>query len=124
MPGHPHGTLGEDFPEYHPDSKPLTTTEKGRLQRALEPVFKTAKDWDSLVRRLARRKYALRPQGRGLAIYTMPQGRHVCNTATIGYCNRALVKRFGAPMPGHPDGGDHIRSTVEDDQVFEMIERD
>ena len=123
MPGHPHGTLGEDFPEYHPDSKPLTTTEKGRLQRALEPVFKSAKDWDSLVRRLARRKYALRPQGRGLAIYTMPQGRHVCNTATIGYCNRALVKRFGAPMPGHPDGGDHIRSTGQDDQVFEVIER-
>ena len=124
MPGHPHGTLGEDFPEYHPDTKPLTTTEKGRLQRRLEPVFRTARDWESLIAELDRRRLVLRPQGRGLALYAHPQGRHVCNTATIGYRYRALVKKFGAPMPGHPHGPVPPEAMEAAEPELDVIERE
>lgn len=123
MPDHPHGTLGEDFPEYHPESRSLSTTEKGRLQRALEPVFKTSKDWGSLITHLARRSYHLRPHGRGLAVYSSPHGRYICNTATVGYRYRALFKRYGAPMPGHPHGADWVPHAVEE-MNFDVIETD
>lgn len=103
MPGHPHGTLGETFVELPAASNRLNSTQKGRLQRALEPVFKLADDWHVLAARLARLGYVLRPQGTGLAVYTSA-GAFVCNTATVGYRYRALVKRFGVPMPGHPHG--------------------
>ncbi|MEW9919967.1 hypothetical protein AB2B41_10145 [Marimonas sp. MJW-29] len=122
MPGHPQGDLGLGLARAASDVKPLTSTEKGRIQRALEPVFKTATDWDSLIARLARRKYELRPMGTELAIYALSQGRHVCNTATVGYRYLALVKRFGGPMPGHPHGADWAKPVPQ--EPFEVIEMD
>ena len=125
MPGHPKGDLGFSVSRMAPDIKPLTSTEKGRIQRALEPIFKTAEDWDGLMARLARRKYELRPMGTGLAIYALPQGRHLCNTATVGFRYRALVKRFGAPMPGHPHGAEWFSGEVSSDEpTSEVIEKD
>ncbi|MFK7834622.1 MAG: hypothetical protein AB8B60_00245 [Sulfitobacter sp.] len=124
MPGHPRGTLDLSFPEVLPDAKPLTSTEKGRLQRSLEPLFKTADDWNMLITRLARRHYEVRPHGSGLALYATPQGRHICNTAMIGYSYRALVKRFGMPMPGHPQGATGLPAMPEQEgPAFEVIER-
>ena len=122
MPGHPKRDMGFGDTVAVPDAKPLTSTEKGRIQRALEPIFKAATDWDGLAGRLARRKYEVRPMGTGLAIYALPQGRHVCNTATVGYGYRALVKKFGAPMPGHPHGAEGV--PVEEELAFEVIERE
>lgn len=121
MPGHPHGTLGETFVDMPSDINPLTSTEKGRLQRALEPVFKLADGWDVLTKRMQRRGYAFRAHGTGLAIYTIG-GKFVCNTATVGYRYRALVKRFGAPMPGHPHGekwlaGRNVALPQVDDEI-------
>lgn len=121
MPGHPKGDLGLGLSPVMPDAKPLSSTEKGRLQRALVPVFRDAEDWDGLIDQLLRHRYELRPMGTGLAIYALPQGRHLCNTATVGYRYRALVKKFGGPMPGHPHGADWI--TVEE-PAFEVIDRE
>ncbi|WP_370400006.1 hypothetical protein [Sulfitobacter sp. JB4-11] len=121
MPGHPHGTLGEAFVDQPTAARPLTSTEKGRLQRALEPVFKLAEDWDVLTARMQRRGYVFRPHGTGLAIYTIG-GAFVCNTATVGYRYRALVKRFGAPMPGHPHGQSWVAAHVQGDLLEDDVE--
>lgn len=121
MPGHPHGILGEAFVNQPAETKSLTSTEKGRLQRALEPVFKLAEDWDVLTARLQRRGYVFRPHGTGLAIYTIG-GSFVCNTATVGYRYRALVKKFGAPMPGHPHGGKWLAGPRQGDLLEDDIE--
>ena len=125
MPDHPSGTLDEEFPALHPDAKPLGSTQKGRLQRQLEPLFKVAEDWDTLIDQLKDLHYELRPQGTGLAIYKTPQGRHVCNTAIVGYRYRALVKKFGCPMPGHPHGMEWVKNPgpFETQEDFDVIER-
>lgn len=126
MPEHPPGCIGVALEDMQPDAAPMNSTEKGRLQRALTPIFKTSEDWDTLIARLARRNYTLRPMGTGLGIYSHPQGRHVCNTSTVGYRYRALVKRYGAPMPGHPHGSDWVPATPDAaaPQNFDVIESD
>jgi hypothetical protein len=110
LPEHPnHGR------QYHETSPPdpvlLNNTVQGRLQRSLESVFSSSFDWETLIARLQRRGLVLRPMGTGCAIYTDPGGQHVCSTATVGYCDSALVKKFGTPMPGHPHGADWMRSS-------------
>lgn len=127
MPGHPQGAMGVEIYDMQPDAAPMNNTEKGRLQRALNPVFKTATDWDGLIARLARRNYTLRPVGAGLGLFSHPQGRHLCNTSTVGFQYRALVKRFGAAMPGHPHGAEWVtRPPAEYDESadIELIERE
>ncbi|MEP5731553.1 MAG: hypothetical protein ABJL67_19515 [Sulfitobacter sp.] len=99
MPEHPRGSLDLTFPEYHPDTKPLTPHERENLRRNLGPLFNVAGDWNTLITGFARRNYELRPLGDGLAVYTTGQGRHVCNTTTFGHRYSALMKRFGGPMP-------------------------
>lgn len=123
MPGHPH-QLPEIEVKAPPAAPVLNSTVKGRLQRALEPVFKTSIDWETLTARLHKHGYVLRPQGTGCAIYAVETGRHVCNTATVGYRYRALVKKMGGPMPGHAHGADWVKtSEPELDGDFEVIER-
>lgn len=127
MPDHPHGALGEQFIET-PEREPiLNSTQKGRLQRALEPVFKTADSWETLATRLHKRGYLLCPIGTELAIYTDRGAVHVCNTATMGFRYRALVKKYGCPMPGHPHGMNWVASKQDipekNEPDFEVIER-
>lgn len=131
MPGHPHGALDIEVAEDTPRRAPLNSTVKGRLQRMLEPVFRSSTDWESLIARLARRGFVLRAVGTGTVIYTSDCDRDLCDTTTIGYSYRALVKRFGAPMPGHPYGAAWVKVSTEppqDSEVpeddFEVIERD
>ncbi len=123
MTDHPQST-SEHRKTDPPAPRPLPSTVKGRLQRSLEPVFKTSHDWPTLTVRLRKRGFELRPQGTGCAIYTMETGRHVCNTATVGYRYRALVKKMGSPMPGHPHGAKWIKGEpVEESADFDVIER-
>lgn len=123
MPGHPHGALDVVGRET-PADPPLNSTTKGRLQRALEPVFKTSPNWDILIARLLKRGYVLRPMGTGTAIYSTLEGRHVCNTKTVGYRYRALVKKFEAPMPGHPHGTDWVKGVVAEEASTQTAEFD
>jgi hypothetical protein len=87
----------------------------------LRPVFEAAQDWEDLNAALLERGFHLRAMGTGTAVYRSINGRHLCNTATVGHRYRALVKRFGAPMPGHPHGMKWIRPAQE---PFEVVERD
>ena len=127
MPGHPQGNLGEQFVETPERDPLLDSTQKGRLRRALEPVFKTAVSWETLATRLHKRGYVLRPTGSGLAIYADRSAAHICNTATIGFRYRALVKKFGCPMPGHSNGMKWIAPNQDnpekEEPEFDVIER-
>lgn len=124
MPGHPHGTLGENLARDETQYHHLNSTQKGRAQRALTPLFKTSTDWHTLKARLADVGYLLKPQGTGLAIYRKKDGRYLCNTATVGYRYRALVKKMGAPMPGHKHGANWVRSRDTSAQQIEEPELD
>jgi len=126
LPEHPNH--GKQYDQAVP--RPLNTTVQGRLKHSLEPVFGSSPSWETLITRLRRRGFVLRPMGTGTAIYTYPDDRHVCNTATIGYRYRALVRKFNAPMPGHPHGAKWVSEIIEQDAPefdfpeFEVIERD
>ncbi len=129
MPGHPHGALNVAV-NAAPNVAPLDSTTKGRLQRDLERVVKTCTDWRMLQSELDQRGYMLRPMGMGTAIYSRAERRHLCNTKTVGYRYRALVKKFGAPLPGHPYGADWFKGrgaegeASSDSREFDVIERD
>ena len=123
MPGHPHGALDVVVTDTV-TTLVLNSTIKGRLQRVLEPVFKTSPNWDILIARLLKRGYVLRPLDVGTAIYSALEGRHICNTETVGYRYRALVKKFGTPMPGHPLGADWVEGTDDPDTSTETAEFD
>jgi len=114
--------LGQVFKDRPKQSYQLNDAQKERIQNSLVPIFETAEDWTTLMRRLWRCGYVLRPMGTGLAIYIADDGSHICNTATVGYRYRVLVKKFGCPMPGHPHGKKWLkRQNNESD--FDLIER-
>lgn len=122
MPGHPHGTLGQCFdtgPLEKPAPEPFGSAPP---KHHLAPLFETAPDWAALTEGLRKQGYYLRPQGTGLAIYGAKDGRHLCNTAAVGFRYRKLVKRFGAPMPGHPHGQQWIKknAVVQNDDALEF----
>lgn len=104
MPDHPHGDLGMCFAVDPAEGKAADFAHKEREKYHLAVLFEAAPDWASLTEVLRKRGYTLRPQGTGLAIYGAKDGRHLCNTATVGFRYRKLVKRFGAAMPGHRHG--------------------
>lgn len=115
MPGHPHGALDIEVRETPAPPPPLNSAAKGRLQRSLEPVFKTSTDWGTLITRLKRRGFVLRPAGTDTVLYTDPGGRFLADTKTVGYRYSALVKKFGSAMPGHPHGAEWIKSPATGD---------
>ncbi|MEM7520863.1 MAG: hypothetical protein AAF307_07475, partial [Pseudomonadota bacterium] len=87
-------------------------------QRALTPVFRTAESWEALIEGLARQNYRLRPVGTGIGLFSHPQGRHICNTSSVGYSEQSLTKKFGAEMPDHharatPPGADDTDPVIE-----------
>jgi len=61
-----------------------------------------ATDWDDLQARLHVKGYALRAAGGGLALHTQPCERRVCKASELGFSYARLMRRFGAPFPGHP----------------------
>lgn len=126
MPDHPHGDLGLCVAAIPAGGNRADPAGKEREKHHLAEFFETAADWGTLTEDLRKRGYRLRPQGTGLAIYGTNDGRHLCNTATVGFRYRKLVKRFGAPMPGHPHGQKWIKenkvSQNDDAPEFEVID--
>lgn len=101
-----------------------------RLQRLLAPDMATAQGWADLHARLARHGVELRPAGGGLTLHRKPGGQRLCKASELGFAYARLVRRFGAPMPGHPHRMDHLRPITDtapppsqDDGDLEVIER-
>lgn len=63
--------------------------------------FGEAHNWDDLTTRLRAKGYALREAGGGLALHSHPDGQRLCKASELGHAYGALMRRFGAPFPGH-----------------------
>ena len=71
------------------------------LRARLAGDLANARDWDDLDRRLRAKGYVLRPAGGGLALHDWPGDRRICKASELGFSYSRLMRRFGAPFPGH-----------------------
>ena len=104
------------------------------LQALLAAQMALAESWEDLALRLAEAGYELRPAGGGLTMHRRPCGTRLCKASELGFPYRALVKRFGCGMPGHPHGAlDMVFNQLpprqpdlplEGDATFEVIDFD
>jgi len=66
------------------------------LRARLAGDLAKARDW-----RLRTKGYVLRAAGGGLALHDWPGDRRVCKASELGFSYSRLMRRFGAPFPGH-----------------------
>lgn len=81
-----------------------------RLQRLLAVPMAEATTWDDLHRRLGALGFSVRPAGGGLTLHGA-DGTRLCKSSELGFAYARFVKRFGAPMPGHPHRMAHLLGT-------------
>ncbi len=98
-----------------------------RLQRLLAAEMASADSWSDIQKRLSRHGYELRPAGGGLTLHERESGRRLCKSSELGFAYSRLVRKFGAPMPGHPHLMRHLlNETAVDaqspDDDLELIE--
>ena len=74
------------------------------LQALFAREMAEALGWQDLTCRLRTHGCAFIPDGGGLTLYKRSCGTRVCNASDLGFTYRTLVARFGAGMPGHPQG--------------------
>lgn len=71
------------------------------LRALLADDFAYAVDWTDLLTRLAHKGFALRESGGGLILVRHPSGDRVAKASELGYSYSRLMRRIGAPFPGH-----------------------
>ncbi len=71
------------------------------LRARLAGDLARARDWADLDRRLRAKGYTLRAAGGGLALHDWPGDRRICKASELGFSYSRLMRRFGAPFPGH-----------------------
>lgn len=71
------------------------------LRARLAPDLAGASGWEDLSERLRGHGFELREAGGGLALYEWPSGARVCKASELGFSYGRLMRRFGAPLPGH-----------------------
>jgi len=94
-----------------------------RFQRLLARDIAAATSWSDLDHRLARKGCVLRPAGGGLVLHRLQDDRRICKASELGFAYAQLVRRFGAPMPGHPHRMAHLFTPGKVRGDFEVIER-
>lgn len=95
-----------------------------RLQRLLAPTMAAATTWGDLRARLQGHGFALRPASGGLTLHDS-QGARLCKSSELGFAYSRLVKRFAAPMSGHPHKMAHLltqQAAEEDPDDLVLIE--
>jgi hypothetical protein len=94
------------------------------LRALLAAEFAEALGWADLQQKLEIKGYRLREAGGGLALHTHPSGERVCKASELGYAYSKLMRRFGAPFPGHAHG--HLVKRVlpfdPDEDQIDLIE--
>lgn len=78
-----------------------------RLQRLLAADMASATSWTDLQRRLGSHGYCVKPAGGGLTVHGA-RGRRLCKSSELGFPYSRFVRKFCAPMPGHPHRMEHI----------------
>ncbi|KZY46968.1 hypothetical protein A3731_08690 [Roseovarius sp. HI0049] len=71
------------------------------LRARLADDLAHATGWADLDTRLNAKGYSLRAAGGGLALHDHPGGRRLCKASELGFSYARLMRRFGAPFPGH-----------------------
>ena len=71
------------------------------LRVLLATDFAQAHSWADLSGRLQQKGYALCEAGGGLALHSHPKGVRLCKASELGHAYMSLMRRFGAPFPGH-----------------------
>ncbi len=71
------------------------------LRVLLASDFAESRCWAELNTRLRTKGYALREAGGGLALHSHPDGARMCKASELGHAYSTLMRRFGAPFPGH-----------------------
>lgn len=105
-----------------------------RLQRLLVTAMADALDWRDLQRRLAGLNHCIKPAGGGLAIHDLTTNERLCKSSELGFAYSRFVRKFRAPMPGHPHKMAHVLAAIRDVPLddadgfgvierFEVIER-
>lgn len=93
------------------------------LRRLLATDLAEASDWQDLKTRLETKGFALREAGGGLALHSHPDGARVCKASELGYAYGILMKRFGAPFPGHRHAHLVRRLLPDPETEIDVIER-
>lgn len=133
--GFPHAALVARFGEQMLDICAAETSSGVMPAGGIDPTrhamlcthIAAARSWPDLINRLAVEGMELRAMGAGLGIYIAATGRHLCNSDIIGAPYRALVERFGSPLPGHPhDMSKHLSppDVAEPEEGLVVIEQD
>lgn len=100
-----------------------------RLQRLLAPTIADATGRQEMVRDLAALGDEMRPAGGGITLHLRETGERLCKASELGFGYARLVRRFGAPMPGHPHRMTHLPGPAprgiprRPDDRFDVIER-
>lgn len=71
------------------------------LRARLAHDLAEAKGWDDLQARLQSKGFVLRAAGGGLALHEWPADRRLCKASELGFSYARLMRRIGAPFPGH-----------------------
>jgi hypothetical protein len=71
------------------------------IRALLAADLSRAEGWDDLQTRLAVHGYIFRERGGGLALYCTRTAAHTCKASELGWSYADLMRRFGAPFPGH-----------------------
>ena len=111
----------------HQTARPPVRADEGLvapLRARLAGDLAEAPDWDDLRRRLRAKGYDLREAGGGLALHRWPDGARLCTASELGFSYSRLMRRIGAPFPGHAHSGLAARVLPEEDDDMEVIERD
>lgn len=100
-----------------------------RLQRLLAADMASAVSWPDLSARLDRRGFRIMPAGGGLTLHDAI-GKRMCKASELGFPYSRLVRKFRAPMPGHPHRMRHVLNDIaagvspDGDDDFSLIEDD
>ncbi|WP_197917098.1 relaxase family protein [Thiosulfatihalobacter marinus] len=80
------------------------------LRSLLAIDLAAARSWGELSGRLARKGFALREAGGGLALHSHPEGQRLCKASELGFAYGSLMQRFGKPFPGqcHVRAGERV----------------
>lgn len=97
-------TLGDPLRD-EPERTPVRAEERSLLLAPLRALLATdlarATGWGDLQRRLAGHGYTFRERGGGLALYCTRTAARICTATELGWSCCDLMRRFGAPFPGH-----------------------
>ncbi|WP_102224010.1 hypothetical protein [Acidimangrovimonas sediminis] len=73
-----------------------------RLRRLVAEALENSTDWQGYRCALRDRGLDIAPKGGGLVVRSAADGRELAKASLVGPGYLPLVRRFGAPMPGHP----------------------